>query len=83
MASALGGAPERLGVELHRHAGESKAFADGLRASGAAAEEAGEAAVEDGGGGDDHRAANTPALALLSHVLSQGALNHCEQMYSP
>ena len=37
---ALGGAPGRLGVELHRHAGESKAFVDGLRASGAAAEEA-------------------------------------------
>ena len=51
VASALGGAPGQLGAELHRHAGGSKAFVDGLRASGAAEGEAGEAAVEEGGGG--------------------------------
>jgi hypothetical protein len=35
VASALGGAPGQLCAELHRHAGGSKAFADGLRAIGA------------------------------------------------
>ena len=81
---------------------ESKAFVDGLRASGAAAEEArasgaaageaGEISVEEGrggggggggGGGDDYRVANTPVLALLSRVLSLGALHHGEQACSP
>jgi hypothetical protein len=62
--------------------GGSKAFLDGLRASGATAGEAEGAVAEKGGGGiggEDHRAANTPVLALLARVLSLGAPNHGEQ----